>query len=124
MQAFVLGAVVMGMGGALYAHHMVAIDYSHFDPLYATFLIWVMLMLGGSANNLGAILGAFVVYGIWQGTPELVRYLPLAQIHPSLAGSGPYIRFLIIALMLILILIYRPKGIFGEQKFLATVTKR
>src|SRR5690606_29516361 len=47
MQAFVVGAVIMGLGGSLYAHYVVAIDYGHFDPLYGTFLIWVMLMLGG-----------------------------------------------------------------------------
>lgn len=118
MQAFVVGSVVMGIGGALYAHYMVAIDYTHFDPLHATFLIWVMLMLGGSGNHRGAILGAFVIWGVWSGTAFMVDLLrpALEAISPTLAARGPYLRLLFIALLLILILLYRPRGILGEEK--------
>ena len=118
MQAFVVGAVVMGMGGGLYAHYLVSIDYSHFNPLYATFLIWVMLMLGGSGNNRGAILGAFVIWAVWSGTAfaiDGIRPL-LASISPDLASRAPYLRYLFIALLLIFILLYRPNGILGEEK--------
>jgi branched-chain amino acid transport system permease protein len=126
MQAFVVGAVIMGIGGALYAHYMVSIDYSHFDPLYATFLIWVMLMLGGSGNNRGAILGAFVIWGIWTGTAFAVDVMrpALAAISPDLPARGPYLRFLFIALLLILILLFRPKGIIGEEKFISRLTRQ
>jgi branched-chain amino acid transport system permease protein len=126
MQAFVVGAVIMGIGGALYAHYMVSIDYSHFDPLYATFLIWVMLMLGGSGNNRGAILGAFVIWGIWTGTAFAVDVMrpALAAISPDLPARGPYLRFLFIALMLILILLFRPKGIIGEEKYISRLTRQ
>ena len=64
LQAFILGASVMGIGGALFAHGFRFIDPPTFDPLLATFIIWVMLMIGGSGNNLGAILGAFLVWGL------------------------------------------------------------
>ena len=126
MQAFVVGAFVMGIGGALYAHYMVSIDYSHFDPLYATFLIWVMLMLGGSGNNRGAILGAFVIWGVWSGTAFLVDALrpALIAISPELPARGPYIRLLFIALLLLFILLYRPKGIIGEEKFISRLAGR
>lgn len=118
MQAFVVGAVIMGIGGALYAHHMISIDFSHFDPLHATFLIWVMLMLGGSGNHRGAILGAFVIWAIWSGTPFVIDMLRpvLAAISPDLPARGPYLRLLFIAVLLILILLYRPKGLLGEEK--------
>ncbi len=118
VQAFVVGAVVMGIGGALYAHYMVSIDYSHFDPLYATFLIWVMLMLGGSGNNRGAILGAFVIWGIWTGTASLVDAIrpALAAISPDLPARGPYLRFLFISLMFLAILRFRPQGLIGERR--------
>ena len=121
MQAFVLGAFVMGIGGALYAHYMVAVDYSHFNPLYATFLIWVMLMLGGSGNNRGAILGAFVIWGVWTGTSFLIDELrpALAAISPALPARAPYLRFLLVALMLIFILLYRPKGLLAEEKYVS-----
>lgn len=118
LEAFVAGAVVMGVGGALYAHYMVSIDYSHFDPLYATFLIWVMLMLGGSGNNRGAILGAFVVWGIWTGAASLVDSLrpALAAISPELPARAPYLRFLFISLLFLAILRFRPQGLIGERR--------
>lgn len=118
MQSFVVGAVIMGLGGSLYAHYLVSIDYSQFDPLYGTFLIWVMLMLGGSGNNRGAILGAFVVWGIWSGTSFVIDAIRpgLAAISPDLPGRGPYLRLLFIAILLLLIVLYRPKGIVPEEK--------
>ncbi len=124
LQAFTVGAVIMGIGGALYAHYMVSIDYSHFDPLYATFLIWVMLMLGGSGNNRGAILGAFVIWGVWTGTAFFVDMLrpALAAISPDLPARGPYLRLMFIAIVLLLILLFRPKGLIGEEKFVSRLS--
>jgi len=118
MQAFVVGSVIMGFGGALYAHYVVAIDYGHFDPLYGTFLIWVMLMLGGSGNNRGAILGALLVWAIWTGTSFLVDALRpvLVAISPVLPQRGPYVRFLLISVLMLLIVLYRPKGVLPEEK--------
>ncbi|MFQ5928724.1 MAG: branched-chain amino acid ABC transporter permease [Acidobacteriota bacterium] len=111
MQSLVLGAMIMGIGGALYAHFTKAISPDVFEPLYGTFIIWVMLMAGGSGNNKGAILGAYVVWGIWIGTQFLGDFLPLA-IQPR----APYIRFLLIGLLLEIILVYRPQGLLGEEK--------
>ncbi|HEX7003442.1 MAG TPA: branched-chain amino acid ABC transporter permease [Trueperaceae bacterium] len=126
MQAFVVGAIVMGMGGALYAHYLISIDYSHFNPLYATFLIWVMLMLGGSGNNRGAVLGAFAIWAVWSGTvfviDDLMRPV-LASISPELAARAPYLRYLFIALLLLAILLYRPKGILEEEKTVSRVAR-
>ena len=78
-----MGAMIMGVGGALYAHHIRFLSRLTFDPLLATFVIWAMLMVGGSANNKGAILGAFVVWGIWIGTQSLPAYCPI----PASASS-------------------------------------
>jgi len=118
MQAFVVGAVIMGIGGSLYAHYVVAIDYGHFDPLYGTFLIWVMLMLGGSGNNRGAVLGALLVWAIWTGASFLVDAMrpTLASISPDLPQRGPYIRFFLIALLMLFIVLYRPRGVLPEEK--------
>jgi branched-chain amino acid transport system permease protein len=118
MQSLVVGAMIMGIGGALYGHYMVSIDYAHFTPLYATFLIWVMLMLGGSGNNRGAILGAFVIWGVWIGTTFLTDLISplLKAISPELPARSPYIRYLLIAVLLEAILLWRPQGILGEEK--------
>jgi branched-chain amino acid transport system permease protein len=111
MQSLVFGAMVMGVGGALYAHYTKAISPDVFTPLYGTFIIWVMLMAGGSGNNKGAVLGAYVIWGIWIGTKFLTDLLP----H-TLKARAPYIRFLLIGILLEIILVYRPQGILGEEK--------
>jgi branched-chain amino acid transport system permease protein len=111
MQSLVFGAMVMGAGGALFAHSLKAVSPEMFTPLYGTFIIWVMLMAGGSGNNKGAILGAYVIWFIWIGTQFLTNLLPLA-----LKARAPYIRFLVIGILLELILIYRPQGLLGEEK--------
>lgn len=111
MQSLIFGAMVMGLGGALYAHYTKAISPDVFTPLYGTFIIWVMLMAGGSGNNKGAILGALVVWGIWIGTKFMTDMLPY-----TLKARAPYIRFLLIGILLEIILIYRPQGILGEER--------
>ncbi len=118
LQALVVGAMIMGVGGSLYAHYMVSIDYGHFTPLYATFLIWVMLMLGGSGNNRGAIVGAFVIWGVWTGSTFLTDAIKpvLSAISPDLPARSPYIRYLLIAVLLEMILLFRPQGLLGEEK--------
>jgi len=118
MQSLVLGAVIMGIGGALYAHYMISISYGDFIPLYGTFLIWVMLMLGGSGNNRGAILGAFVIWGVWVGTTFLTGYLPY-----MLKARAPYFRFLLIGILLEVIILLRPQGILGEVRKVSRMLK-
>jgi branched-chain amino acid transport system permease protein len=112
MQSLVFGSMVIGMGGALYAHYTKAISPDVFSPLYGTFLIWVMLMAGGSGNNRGAVVGAYLVWGIWIGTKFLTDFL----LPYTLKARAPYIRFLLIGILLEIILIYRPQGLVGEEK--------
>ncbi|MFZ0450454.1 MAG: branched-chain amino acid ABC transporter permease [Desulfatiglandaceae bacterium] len=111
MQSLVFGCMVMGVAGALYAHYTKSISPDVFTPLYGTFIMWVMLMAGGSGNNKGAILGAFVIWGIWIGTSFIGNLLP-----PLLQSRAPYFRFLLIGILLEVILIYRPRGLLGEEK--------
>lgn len=112
MQSLVVGAVIMGIGGALYAHSARAIQPSVFTPLFATFIIWVMLILGGSGNSKGAVLGAFVVWAIWSGTAYLSRH----YVPPEYSAQAPYIRLLFIGLLVVGILLVRPQGLLGEEK--------
>jgi len=111
MQSLVFGAMVMGIGGALYAHYTKAISPDVFTPLYGTFIIWVMVIAGGSGNNKGVILGAFVVWAIWIGTRFMTEFLPY-----TLKARAPYIRYLLIGILLEFILIYKPQGLLGEEK--------
>jgi branched-chain amino acid transport system permease protein len=112
LQALVLGSAIMGLGGALYAHYVRAISPDAFSPLFATFLIWVMLLLGGSGNSKGALLGAFLVWGIWMGTTFVTDQI----LAPFWAARAPYLRFLLIGLILEAIILLRPQGILGEER--------
>jgi len=94
IQALVLGAMIMGIGGSMYAHYARFISPISFKPLYGTFIIWVMLILGGSGNNKGAILGSFAVWGIWAGTDFLTKYLPFS------ATQSASLRVILIAVLL------------------------
>jgi len=105
LQSFILGAIIMGIGGALYAHNTRFVAPMTFDPLLATFVIWAMLMVGGSGNNKGAILGAFVVWGIWSGTQFLPGFL-----------SDPNFRFVMVGLLIVGVILLRPGGILGEER--------
>lgn len=111
MQSLILGSMIMGIGGALYAHYTKAISPDVFTPLYGTFIIWVMLMVGGCGNNKGAILGSFVIWGIWTITSFATDLLPTI-----LKSRAPYIRFLLIGILLEIILLFRPEGFLGEEK--------
>lgn len=118
MQSLVLGAMIMGAGGSLYAHFAMYVGPSGFKPLFGTFLVWVMLIAGGSGNNKGAILGAFVVWGIWAGTEFFTGYLPLA------ATRAAALRIIIIGIILELILLTRPQGLLGEEKHISKILKK
>ena len=111
IEAFVLGAAVMGLGGALMAHHIKFIDPNSAEPVSATFLVWVMLVIGGSANNRGAVLGALLVWTIWSTTEIITTRLPTEW-----ALKAAYLRIFLVGLALQLILQRYPGGIFRERR--------
>lgn len=110
LQAFVLGAIIMGLAGALYAHFVRFISPEAFNPLFATFLVWVMLIAGGSGNNRGALLGAFAIWAVWSVTEMMVTRLPDDMV--TRAGA---LRVLLIGVLLQVILLLRPQGILPEK---------
>ncbi len=112
VEAFILGAALMGLGGALMAHHIKFIEPNVAEPVSATFLVWVMLIIGGSANNRGAILGAVLVWTIWSMTEILTTRLP-----SEWAIKAAYLRIFLIGLALQFILQKYPGGIFRERRF-------
>lgn len=117
LQSLILGAMIMGIGGSLYAHYAKFISPLSFEPLYGTFIIWVMLILGGSGNNKGAILGAFVIWGIWAGTDFLTVHLPFS------ATQSAALRIITIGVLLEVILLWRPQGLLGEEKHVSSILK-
>lgn len=108
--AFMLGSAFMGLSGAMYALFNRSITPNAIDPLITTFLVWIMLILGGSGNNKGAILGTFIILFIWSATELITDQLPI-----EIAIKAKYIRIFLIGLVLQLILRYKPFGILPEK---------
>ncbi|WP_197520976.1 branched-chain amino acid ABC transporter permease [Bradyrhizobium icense] len=112
LQAFTVGSMIMGLAGAVYAHFIGFISPEAFDPMFATFLVWVMLIIGGSGNNRGALLGAFAIWFVWSGTEYLTSLLPAEMV--ARAGA---LRLLLVGLLLQLVLLTRPQGLLPEERF-------
>ncbi len=121
---FVLGSAIVGLAGAMMVTNDGLFTPGSYRPMRYTFVIWVMVIVGGTGNNFGAILGGFAVWFLWvQAAPMslfLIHFftanLPETndfKIH--LINSAPYFRFLIIGIGLLLIMRYRPQGILPEK---------
>ena len=121
---FILGSAIIGFAGAMLVTYDGLFTPSSYQPLRYTFLIWVMVLLGGTGNNYGAILGAFVVWFIWIESAPLALFLintllsqvdSANEIKKHLIDSIPYFRYLMMGLGLLLVMRYRPKGLLPEK---------
>ncbi len=121
---FVLGSAIVGIAGAMLVTQDGLFTPGSYRPLRYTFLIWVMVIIGGSGNNFGAILGGFVVWFLWIEAAPIGLYLinlttaglddtHFLKVH--LIESVPYFRFLMMGVGLLIIMRYRPKGILPEK---------
>lgn len=110
LQSFVVGSMLMGLGGALYAHFVGFIAPDDFLPIL-TFQLWAMLIVGGSGNNRGAVLGAFVVWAFWTVSGGLMRsFVP--QDEQARAAA---LQVVLVGCLIALMLVVRPRGILGEK---------
>ena len=114
LQAFVIGSMIMGLAGAMYAHAFQFITTSPFKPVFGTFIVWIMLIVGGSGNNKGALLGTFFVWGIWNGTEIfLTSFVPVEFATQASAG-----RVVLVGVLIIAVLLWRPDGFLPETRVL------
>ncbi|MEY2617605.1 MAG: hypothetical protein RL522_607 [Pseudomonadota bacterium] len=109
LQSFVIGSMLMGLGGALYAHFVGFVAPEDFLPIL-TFQMWAMLIVGGSGNNRGAILGAYVVWGFWAVSGGLLRGV-VPQAEQARAAA---LQVVLIGVLIALMLLWRPRGLMGE----------
>ncbi|MGI9437904.1 MAG: branched-chain amino acid ABC transporter permease [Geminicoccaceae bacterium] len=111
LEAFVLGSMLMGLAGGLYVGFIGYVGPFDFQPI-VTFQIWAMLIAGGSANNRGALLGAVLVWGIWSGSGYVISKL-VPTVYQTQGGA---LQVILIGLLLVLVLLYRPRGLIGEEE--------
>ena len=124
VEAFVIGAAIMGFAGALFAQHLRLIEPTNtFDPAKVTFLVWVMLILGGSGNNRGAMLGAFLIWTIWSaselmiaGIIDLAGYVFQTFDTGVLATRAGFLRMMLIGILMQVVLQKYPAGILPEVR--------
>jgi len=135
-QIMILGSVMAGLAGALYVYYIGVASTDDFIPA-VTFSIWVMMILGGYANNRGLLLGTFVITMLDRGS--LVSGLLLQSALPDFNSNLIlYGRYMVEAVILLMLLAFRQKGLipetrvrtnaytvfnFGASKVSATVTK-
>jgi branched-chain amino acid transport system permease protein len=110
LEAFVLGGMVMGLGGAIYAHFVGFIAPEDFLPIL-TFQVWTMLVVGGSGSNRGALVGGVLVWALWSASGALV-----AQLLPqAMQARGAALQVVLIGVVLTAVLLSRPRGLLGEE---------
>ena len=126
LEMFVLGNVIVGVGGAALVTFGGIFDPSGFNPINHTFLVLIMVVLGGSGNNLGAIFGALLVYVIWTMSEPAALILfqyganwfqQIFDIAPpsDLPTRALQMRVFVIGLTIILVLRFAPKGLLPEK---------
>lgn len=108
VQAFALGAAILGLAGAMYAHYTSYIAPDIFRPLI-TIYIFLALTAGGTGNTTGAVLGAFAVVAILEGS----RFIE-PHVHFLAGVQVAALREIVIGVALIAILQLRPRGLLAE----------
>ena len=128
LEVFVLGAILMGIGGAMLVSLNTLFDPSAYRPPRYTFLIWAMLIVGGSGNNLGAVFGAIFIYLLWEMSEPIAQFLFLNgaavleahfdawQTPADLAARASQMRVIVIGLALIVTLRFAPRGVLPERR--------
>ncbi|WP_256297319.1 branched-chain amino acid ABC transporter permease [Haloarchaeobius salinus] len=120
MQSFVLGSLVMALAGVFYAHLNLYVSPGDLDPI-TTFYVWVAVILGGSGSNRGALFGGFVVVAIREGTRFLNQVtlsfdLGATEVVLSLTGFGGPMRLLLIGVIIVILMRFRPEGLLPPQR--------
>lgn len=124
LQVFVLGSAVVGIAGAMLTTIDGQFTPASYQPLRFTFLIWVMVIVGGSGNNLGSILGGFIVWFAWIQAPEIGNWLMgivtagMAEdsgLRAHLLASAAQMRLITMGLILLLVLRFSPRGLIPEK---------
>ena len=109
VQAFALGAGVAGLAGIFFAHYLAYIEPNMFLPQESLF-VWLALILGGSGNNRGALLGSAVLLGLLEGSRFLKDVIPFLT-GVQLAAAQQ----ILVGVVLVVLMIRRPEGLLPER---------
>jgi branched-chain amino acid transport system permease protein len=125
LQIFVLGAALIGVGGAIMSTYPQLYDPAGYQPINHTFIVWVMVIVGGAGNNLGAMFGAVLIIIAWN-ISEPVSMLVFQWLDTTFRGLGwgsipdvqsraLQMRVFFLGLLIVLSLRYAPRGLIPER---------
>ena len=124
LQVFIIGSAVIGIAGAMMTTLDSQLTPGAYSPLRFTFLVWVMVIVGGSGNNWGAVLGGFLIWWLWVMVEPIGLWLlgvvtwPLPDgywLKAHLLESAPHMRLLTMGIVLLLVLRFSPRGLIPEK---------
>ena len=124
LQIFILGSAVCGLAGAMMTTLDGQLTPSSYQPLRFTFLVWVMVIVGGSGNNFGAVLGGFLIWYLWVMVEPMGQWLIGAitagmadgyWLKEHLIESAAHMRLLTMGIILLLVLRFSPRGLIPER---------
>ncbi|MFP6773463.1 MAG: branched-chain amino acid ABC transporter permease [Alphaproteobacteria bacterium] len=124
LQVFILGSAVIGIAGAMLTTLDGQFTPASYQPLRFTFIIWVMVIVGGSGNNWGAVLGGFVIWFFWIEAEPMGLWLMdlitsgMAEdngLRRHLLNSAAHMRLMTMGLILLLVLRFSPRGLIPER---------
>ncbi len=123
LQIFIIGSAVIGIAGAMLTTLDGQFMAGTYQPLRFTFLIWIMVIIGGSGNNWGSVLGGFLVWFVWIEAEPAGLWLMdvvtsgLAEGSPlraHLLEAAPHMRLIIMGVILLLVMRFAPRGLIPE----------
>jgi len=117
LKAYVLGAAIGGLGGALFAAYVTAFNTTAWTPL-ETIVLYAAVLVGGRGNIRGVVLGVLIVFVLIE---ESTRYLPEIPGHPNVVLQ---LRPIVIGLALILFLRFRPQGLLPERRYMDPIQEK
>jgi branched-chain amino acid transport system permease protein len=124
LQIFILGSAICGFAGAMMTTLDGQFTPGSYQPLRFTFLVWVMVIVGGSGNNWGAVLGGFLIWWLWVQVEPIGALVMQGVTYPLADGSAlkthlidsvQHMRLLTMGLILLAVLRFSPRGLIPER---------
>ncbi|MEJ1996749.1 MAG: branched-chain amino acid ABC transporter permease [Maritimibacter sp.] len=124
LQIFILGSAVVGIAGAMMTTLDGQLTPASYQPLRYTFLVWVMVIVGGSGNNWGAVLGGFIIWFFWNEV-EPIAYWSISHLTSFMSDDSPlklhllhstaHLKMFTMGLIMLLVLRFSPRGLIPEK---------
>ena len=125
LQVFIIGSAIIGIAGAMLTTLDGQFTPVAYQPLRFTFLVWIMVIIGGSGNNFGSVLGGFIIWFFWIQSEPIGLWLislitsqasdaNIVKIH--LLENAAHMRLMFMGIILLATLRFAPKGLIPEEK--------